>query len=211
MAKIYLISPPKINLQEFSLDLKNALKTSLVPVFQLRLKDYPRDEIEKFAKELKKICHDNNCLFLLNDNFDIALKIGADGVHMGSEDGSVAAVRSKSSQDFIIGASCYDSRHLAIEAAEQGADYLSFGTFFSSQTKNSKGKPTNEIIEWSHEMTDLPIVAIGGITDQNCSILIKSRIDFIAVISYVWQHPAGAPAALKTLNQAICKAENSTL
>ena len=99
MTKIYLISPPKIDLKSFSKNLESALKTSLVPVFQLRLKDYPKQEIKAIAQELKKICHANNCLFLLNDFYEMALEIEADGVHLGSEDGSIKIARQKSLQN----------------------------------------------------------------------------------------------------------------
>jgi len=200
MAKIYLISPPKIELNQFSKSLKNALKSELVPVFQLRLKDYENSEIIKISRELKKICHDFNSLFILNDSYKLALEAGADGVHVGDEDGSISEIKKTSPKNFVIGASCYDSRHLAVEAAEQGADYVSFGAFFPSVTKNSKGKPTTEIIEWCAEIMDVPIVAIGGINDKNCGPLVKSGADFLAVVSYVWQHPHGEEEAIKALN-----------
>lgn len=200
MAKIYLISPPKIELKDFSVSLKKAVTTGLVPVFQLRLKDYNRKEIILISKELKKICADNNCLFILNDDYKIALEIGANGVHLGCDDGLISQARKISEENFIIGASCYDSRHLAIMAAEEGADYISFGTFFPSKTKNSKGKPTVDIIKWSAEMMDLPIVAIGGINDGNCRPLIEAGADFVAVISYIWQHPEGVEVAIKNLS-----------
>lgn len=206
MTKIYLISPPKIELKQFSAQLEKALKTNLVPVFQLRLKGYENSEVKKIAKELLKICHANNCQFLINDFFEMALEIGANGVHLGAEDGSIKIAREKSKKinpNFVIGASCYDSKHLAMEAGEQGADYISFGTFFPSKTKNSKGKPTTEILEWANELLNIPTVAIGGITDQNCSTLVKAGADFLAVISYVWENPAGVEAALKKLKDSI--------
>lgn len=203
MSKIYLISPPRIDLKQFSQSLKVALNTGLVPVFQLRLKEYENAEIIKIARELKNICHDFNSMFILNDSYKMALEIGADGVHLGDEDGIILEAKKSAPQNFIIGASCYDSRHLAAEASEQGADYISFGAFFASQTKNSKGKPTTEILEWGREILDLPIVAIGGITDKNCAPLIKSGADFLAIISYVWQHPQGIQVALQNIDEVI--------
>lgn len=206
MSKIYLISPPKIALKTFSLELEKSLKTGLVPVFQLRLKDCPESEIKKSAQELQKICRANNCLFLLNDSYDMALEIGADGVHLGVEDGSIKIARQKSQKinpGFVIGASCYDSKHLVMEAGEQGADYVSFGAFFESKTKQSRGKPTAEIIAWCNDFVNLPITVIGGINDQNCVPLVKAGADFIAVISYVWDHPASVVEAIKKLNFAI--------
>ena len=107
-------------------------------------------------------------------------------------------------QNFLIGASCYDSKHLAMEAGEQGADYLSFGAFFESKTKKSRGNPSLEILEWSNEILNLPTVAIGGITADNCAPLVKSGADFLSVISYVWDHPEGEEAALIKLSQ-VCK------
>lgn len=205
MSQIYLISPPKIELKTFSQELEKALKTALVPVFQLRLKNYEAAELKKISQELKKICHQNNCQFLLNDSFDLALEIGADGVHLGAEDGSIKLAREKSKKtnpNFVIGASCYDSKHLAMEAGEQGADYISFGAFFESKTKKSRGKPTLEILEWANEITNLPTVAIGGITDQNCTSLVKAGADFLSVISYVWEHPEGVEKALINLDFA---------
>lgn len=204
MSQIYLISPPKIESKTFLPRLERALKTNLVPVFQLRLKEYSNSEFTQIAKEIKKICDNNNCLFLLNDSLEIALNIGANGVHLGAEDGSILSARKNSPENFLIGASCYDSRHLAMEAGEQGADYLSFGAFFESKTKKSRGKPSLEILEWSNEILNLPTVAIGGITADNCAPLVKSGTDFISVISYVWDHPEGEEAALIKLSQ-VCK------
>ncbi len=204
MSQIYLISPPKIELLNFSKRLEKALKTNSVPVFQLRLKEYSNSELIQIAKEIKKICDNNNCLFLLNDSLEIALNIGANGVHLGAEDGSILSARKNSPKNFLIGASCYDSRHLAMEAGEQGADYLSFGAFFESKTKKSRGNPSLEILEWSNEILNLPTVAIGGITADNCAPLVKSDVDFLAVISYVWDHPEGEEVALMRLSQ-ICK------
>ena len=203
MTQIYLISPPKIELKSFSAKLISALKTKLIPTFQLRLKNYEKSEIKKISQELKKICEDYNCLFLLNDNLEIALDIGAKGVHLGSSDGSIFFARKNSPENFVIGASCYDSKHLAIEACEQGADYVSFGAFFPSKTKISSGKPTVEILEWSNEILNVPSVAIGGITDENCHLLVKSKVDFLAVISYVWDNPKGEGVAIYNLSEAI--------
>ncbi len=203
MTKIYLISPPKIELESFSKRLEDVLKTGLIPVFQLRLKDYKNDEIREISKELKEICHKNNCLFLLNDSLDIALEIRADGVHLGVDDGSIAQAREKSPENFIIGASCYDSKHLAMEAVEQGADYISFGAFFESRTKKSRGNPEPAIITWADEILNVPIVTIGGINDENCSILVKSGADFVSVISYIWDNKKGEVEAAKELSKVV--------
>ena len=203
MAQIYLISPPQIELKDFSLKLEKALKTGLIPAFQLRLKNYSLSEVKKISQEIKKICDDNNCLFLLNDFYEIALEVGASGVHVGIDDKKISQIRQNSPKNFIIGASCYDSKHLAMEAGEQGADYISFGAFFETQTKISRGKPSVEILSWASEILNLPIVAIGGINDKNCVELVKNGADFLAVISYVWQHPKGVEVAIKNLHQQL--------
>ncbi len=208
MTKIYLISPPKIDLAEFSKSLEAALKTRLVPVFQLRLKDYSEEEVKTIALELQKICKANNCLFIVNDSYELAVAIGADGVHLGADDGSIQIVKEKSlkdfaGKDFVIGASCYDSKHLAMEAGEQGADYISFGAFFPSKTKVSRGNPTLETVEWCNELIELPIVVIGGITDENCAPLVQAGADFLAVISHVWDNPEGVERAICNLDEAI--------
>jgi thiamine-phosphate pyrophosphorylase len=203
MAKIYLISPPKIDENHFYSNLDQALKTGLVPVFQLRLKDYPKSQIFKIAKEIKKICSENNCLFVINDFIDIALEVSAGGVHVGIDDEKIAKIRQMTPKNFVIGASCYDSRHYAMKAGEAGADYISFGAFFPTTTKIAKAQPSPEILTWADEMLNLPIVAIGGINDQNASKLVSHGADFLAVISYVWNHPEGIETALKKLS-AVC-------
>lgn len=203
MTKIYLISPEKIDLKNFSTRLENVLSTGLVPAFQLRLKGYEKKENIKIAHELKKICAENNCLFLLNDSYEMALEVGADGVHLGVEDGSIFEARKKSPKNFVIGASCYDSKDLVVDAGEQGADYVSFGAFFPSKTKTSRGKPTTEIISWAKEMTNLPVVTIGGINEKNCAELVRAGADFVSVISYVWDHPKGEVVAINLLHESV--------
>ncbi len=198
MTRIYLISPPKIDLKNFSIQLNKALQTNLVPIFQLRLKDYSDQDIKIYTKELIKICRDNNCLFILNDNFELALNLGCDGVHLGADDINKNIIKNKS-KNFLMGSSCYDSKHLAMESAEMGFDYLSFGAFFESKTKISKGKPDISIINWASEILNLPVVAIGGINANNCGIFAKNNIDLIAVISFVWEHSSGVKKALEEL------------
>ncbi len=204
MTKIYLISPPKIDLDNFAKQLELALQTKKVPVFQLRLKGYSDDEIIQIGKKLLQICHQNQTLFILNDRLDLALKLSADGVHLGGDDGDILNARKNSPKDFVIGTSCYDSRHMAVEAVEAGADYVSFGAFFPSVTKNSKGKPTPEILNWCDEILDAPSVAIGGINPENCGPLVAAKADFIAVISYVWDNKNGVVEAIEQLAKA-CK------
>lgn len=204
MTKIYLISPPKINVDDFAHNLDLALGTKKIPTFQLRLKDYDDEEVVFIGKKLLKICHQYKTLFILNDRLDLALKIGADGVHLGVDDGNIALARKMVTKNFIIGASCYDSKHLAVEAVEAGADYVSFGTFFPSNTKNSLGKPTPEILQWGNEILDVPLVAIGGINANNCQIIAQAGADFIAVVSGIWQSQVGIEQAINDLSAKLC-------
>jgi len=183
---VYLVSPPKINPAKFFISLDKCLATGLVSIFQLRLKNYKKSEILKIASESKKICHLHNCRFIINDSFEIAKKVVADGVHVGFDDGEISEIRNNSSKNFIIGASCYDSKILAQNAEKSGASYISFGAFFPSKTKISKGKPTPEILTWAKQNLASPIVAIGGIDENNFESLLNAGADYVAIISAVW-------------------------
>jgi len=205
MTQIYLISPPKIILSDFIVSLSNALKTNLVPVFQLRLKDYSPIDVAKIAKQIQKVCKDYNCQLILNDYPNIALDLELDGVHLGEHDAKIAEVRKQVPDYFTIGASCYNSKHRAMQAGEDGANYLAFGAFFPTTTKQIKYYADVELLQWAIELLNLPIVAIGGITADNCANLVKNKADFLAVISFVWQHSLGEKEALNQLYLAINK------
>lgn len=205
MTQIYLISPPKIILSEFILSLKNALSTNLVPVFQLRLKEYSQTDVAKIAKQIQKICKDYNCQLILNDYPNIALDLELDGVHLGKDDAKIAEVRKQVPDYFTIGASCYNSKHKAMQAGEDGANYLAFGAFFPTTTKKIEYYADVDLLQWATELLNLPIVAIGGINASNCASLVKNKADFLAVISFVWQHALGEKEALNQLHLAINK------
>lgn len=220
---LYLISPPQINnLPAFAQQLDAALSVGGVGAFQLRLKSEeiingrltsPHAENElviEAARILLPICKKYNIAFLLNDNAQLAKEIGADGVHLGQEDGDIASARKILGDDAVIGATCHASRHLAMEAGEQGADYVAFGAFFPTTSKTAEalehwGTPTPEILQWWSQDTVIPCAAIGGITPQNCAPLVQAGADFLAVISYIWQHPQGAATAVAEFNAAIRK------
>lgn len=203
MTQIYLISPPQLNLESFSQELLKVVKTNKIPIFQLRLKNYHKSEIKKIAQELKKICDDHNVLFFINDDFQLAVEIDASGVHLGIDDINYSqqiSLIKKNHQKLIVGVSCYDSKKLALEAKEQGADQISFGAFFASPTKISRGSPKIDLIDWAKENLNLPIIGIGGINQQNYQILVDKKIDYIALISYVWSHPISPVEAIKKLS-----------
>ncbi len=197
MTKLYLISPPDFDLEDFDKKLREILQECEVPVFQLRLKNKTDQEVKTYAQKLLETCNELNCMFILNDYVDIALEIGAHGVHVGCDDKNIADIRQKAGENFMIGASCYDSRDLALQAELDGANYISFGAFFPTTTKKTTSRPSLSIVKWAQEMLNLPITAIGGISPVNCKGLVQSEVDFICVISYIWDNEAGPCAAIK--------------
>ncbi len=198
MVKIYLISPPKINLQNFSLKLEQALATKRISRFQLRLKNIPEQEIEDNAIKLQNICKKYNVPFILNDNFDLALKIKSQGVHLGNTDGKISIIKKSAPKNFIIGASCYDQENRIKEAIDANVNYISLGAFFDSKTKKSQGKPSVDLIKYCKYLTNIPVICIGGIDNQNYQQLTNKGADEIAVISYIWDHKKGVEYAIKS-------------
>jgi thiamine-phosphate pyrophosphorylase len=198
--RLYLITPPRLEPKAFSDALKRALSGGDVASLQLRLKDVSDDDILRAGELLVPIAQRANVAFIVNDRPDLAVQLGADGVHVGQEDASYADARDYLGPDRIVGVTCHNSRHLAIEAAEQGADYVAFGAFFPTATKEPKTRAEPEIIEWWSDMMVVPCVAIGGITVDNAIPLIEAGADFLAVASGVWDHPSGPAAAVKAFN-----------
>lgn len=167
---------------------------------QLRLKDLPDAEILRAGELLMPIVQAANAAFIVNDRADLAKRLGADGVHIGQEDTPYAEARALMGPKGIVGVTCHDSRHLAMEAAEAGADYVAFGAFFETTTKQAKTKADPAILTWWQEMMTAPCVAIGGITPENGRVLVEAGADFLAVSSGVWDHPDGPDVAVKRLN-----------
>lgn len=196
--QLYLISPPEIEPIAFGEDLKRAIAggPDIVGAFQLRLKDVHDDDVLRAAEVLIPVCAEYDIPFLVNDRPDLATASGADGVHIGQSDASYDDARALLGDQKTIGVTCHDSRHLAMTAGEKGADYVAFGAFFPTTTKDAKYHPDPEILEWCSSMTVLPCVAIGGITQENCTPLIGAGADFLAVVSAVWNFPAGPEAAV---------------
>ena len=180
--------------------LKRALDAGDVASVQLRLKDSPDDDVLRAGEILMPVTQRADAAFILNDRPDLAARLGADGVHIGQEDVSYAEARAIMGRDRIVGVTCHNSRHLAVEAAEAGADYVAFGAFFPTTTKDPKTRTEPELIEWWSQTMVVPSVAIGGITVENCRVLIDAGADFLAVASGVWDYPAGPAAAVKAFN-----------
>ena len=198
--RLYLITPPRFEPKAFAETLTRALDAGDVGCVQLRLKDVPDDDILRAGEMLMPITQRSGAAFILNDRPDLAARLGADGVHIGQEDASYAEARAAMGRDRVDGVTCHNIRHLGIEAAEAGADYVAFGAFFPTMTKDAKTRAESEIIQWWSEMMVVPCVAIGGITVDNCKVLIEAGADFLAVASGVWEYPQGPAAAVKAFN-----------
>jgi thiamine-phosphate pyrophosphorylase len=202
MAELYLLTPPKID-ADFAEVLARTLDAGRVSALQLRLKEHSDADIEALAPKLIEIAHQRGVSVILNDNPALAAKLGCDGVHIGQEDGSIRDARAVLGPKAIIGVTCHDSRHLAMTAGEQGADYVAFGAFFDTATKSPKTRADLDILVWWTELFELPCVAIGGITLETASGVIAAGADYIAVCGGVWSHPDGPEAACAGLSQLL--------
>jgi thiamine-phosphate pyrophosphorylase len=206
VSRLYLITPPALEPQSFAGKLAEALDAGDVACVQLRLKNTSDDTIRRAAEILRPVAQARGAAFLMNDRADLALACGCDGVHVGPEDTPYVEARALLGPSRIVGVTCRDSRHEAIAAAEAGADYVAFGAFFPTRSKEAKAVAEPEILRWWSEIMIVPCVAIGGITPENCSPLVKAGADFLAVIAAVWDHPQGPGAAVKAFTQAIAAA-----
>ena len=194
-AKLYLISPQDVG-GAFPDRLKAALEPGVAAAFQLRVKDVDEHELARLAEPLQRSCADADVAFIVNDSMALAKRLGADGVHLGQSDGDIREARALLGPGAQIGRTCHDSRHLAMEAGEAGADYVAFGAFYPTTTKPSDYRPEPAILSWWATLFEVPCVAIGGITPDNAKPLVDAGADFIAVCQAVWgQDDPGAAVA----------------
>jgi len=205
LTKIYLITPPKIDKNFFFTSLENVLSTTIVSCLQVRLKNIEDKKIIEICKIIKPICDKYKIPLILNDRLDLVKSCKANGVHLGQNDKSVKEARKYLSSNYIIGASCYNSKHLAMEAAENGADYVAFGSFFESKTKVPKVKVKKSILEDWNFISNIPCVAIGGITPVNCKELVKAGADHIAVIGSIWNSDKPPEKAIMDFKKILIK------
>jgi thiamine-phosphate pyrophosphorylase len=203
--RLYLISPLDVE-GLFPDRLARALDAAPVAAFQFRVKGLDDHAAAKLAEPLQTICAARDVAFIVNDSVSLAKRLGADGVHLGQKDGDVREVRERLGRDAQIGVTCHDSRHLAMEAGEAGADYVAFGAFFPTTTKEVEHRATEDLLEWWQLVFELPCVAIGGITPANCAPLVRAGADFLAVSSAVW---SGDEAAAVQAFAAVIKAARS--
>lgn len=201
--RLYLITPATIEIERFADDLAAALGAGDAACLQLRLKDVSDDTIRDATAALMPIARAYGVAFIINDRPDLASELDADGAHIGQEDMGYAEARALVGADRILGVTCHDSRHLAMEAAEAGADYVAFGAFFPTTTKEPKTRVEAEMLTWWAELFEVPSVAIGGITIDNGATLVQAGANFLAVSAGVWDHPAGPAQAVADFNKMI--------
>ena len=202
--RLYLITPPTLP-PDFANTLAAALDAGDVASLQLRLKDAPPDAVERAVDALMPVAHARDVAFLLNDDAILAARLGCDGAHLGQSDGDHAGARMLL-DGRILGITCHDSRHLAMTAGEGGTDYVAFGAFFDTSTKHTVHRPDSDILSIWQETMQIPCVAIGGITADNCSPLVQAGADFLAISNAIWSAPDGPAAAVRRLEAAIAAA-----
>ena len=183
--QLYLISPLDVS-GAFPDRLARALDAAPVAAFQFRVKGLDEHAAARLAEPLQELCAARDVTFIINDAIGLAKRLGADGVHLGQSDGSVADARAALGRDAQIGVTCHASRHLAMEAGDVGADYVAFGAFFPTATKVTEHRAELDLLIWWQGIFELPCVAIGGITPGNCTPLVSAGADFLAVSGAVW-------------------------
>jgi len=202
--QLYLITPPRIaDHTAFARDLEAALSAGPVPALQIRLKDVSLDEIRALTRLITPVAHKYGTAVIMNDHVDLAKELRLDGVHVGQSDTPYKEARKRLGLDAMIGVTCHDSRHLAMEAAEAGADYVAFGAFYPTQTKTVEHMAELEILTIWQETMETPCVAIGGITAANAPEVAAAGADFIAVSGAVWTHADGPAAGISALLASI--------
>jgi thiamine-phosphate pyrophosphorylase len=205
--RIYLVTPPALDPPAFRDQLAAALDADDVAAVQLRLKDADDDAIRRAIDLLRPVAQSRGVAFLLNDRPDLARASGCDGAHVGQGDMPARTARALLGPDLTLGVTCHNSRDLAMKAGENGADYVAFGAFFPTGTKQAATRADPALLSWWSDLMELPCVAIGGITAANCGPLVEAGADFLAVIGAVWNDSDGPAAAIRAVNAAIRSAQ----
>jgi len=208
--QLYIITPPKLVPEAFAPHLARALDEGHVAALQLRLEDADEATWAKAIEKLMPIAHERNVAFLINNHVDLCHKMDADGVHLGIHDMRISEARKILGPDKTIGASCMDSKHLGMTAAEQGADYVSFGPFFTARSPYypqenyaPKYMVSPNILTWWSAIMEAPCVAAGGIKPSNCRDLVKAGADFICASTSIWEYTGGAAVAIRDFQEAM--------
>jgi thiamine-phosphate pyrophosphorylase len=204
--RLYLVTPPSLDPVPFARLLETALDAGDVACVQLRLKDVSDDAVKHAIDVLRPVAQSRGVAFLVNDRPDLAVQFGCDGAHVGQEDTDAKAARNILGE-LTLGVTCHNSREMAFDAGEAGADYVAFGAFFPTVTKDAPTRAEPEILQWWSELMELPCVAIGGIDAHNCAPLVRAGADFLAVVGAVWSHKDGPAAGVRAMNEAIRTAQ----
>ena len=201
--QIYLITPPRFELGSFRDRLASALDAGPVAAVQLRLKETSEDTIRRAVEVLCPVAQARGAAFILNDRPDLAGALGCDGAHVGQTDMPAREARKLLGPELSLGVTCHGSRDLAMQAGEDGADYVAFGAFFPSPTKDAEIGAGPELLRWWSELMELPCVAIGGITAENCGDIVRAGADFVAVSHAVWGFEGGEAEGVRAMQRAI--------
>ena len=203
--RLYLVTPTTAG-PAFADTLARALDAGDVAAVQLRLKEADDEQWRRAIDALRPVAQSRGAAFLLNDRADLVRETGCDGVHVGQTDMAATAARALIGKALTLGVTCHDSRDLAMQAGEDGADYVAFGAFFPTTTKEAPTRAEPDLLAWWAELMELPCVAIGGITAANCAPLVVAGASFLAVVGAVWAHPDGEAAGVRAMNAAIAGA-----
>jgi thiamine-phosphate pyrophosphorylase len=204
--RLYLVTPPALEPESFRDRLAAALDAGDVAAVQLRLKEADDAAVRRAIAVLAPLAQSRGVAFLVNDRPDLAVAMGCDGAHVGQTDMSAREARRILGPERLLGVTCHASRDLAMQAGEDGADYVAFGAFFPTATKEAPTRAEPEVLRWWSELMEIPCVAIGGITAENCAPLVGAGADFLAVVGAVWNHPQGPAAGVRALDAAIAAA-----
>lgn len=200
--QLYLLTPPRID-DAFPALLEETLDAGAVAALQIRLKDHSEAEVRTYLPRLIEIAQSRGIAAIVNDSPDLAREFRADGVHIGQQDTPYAEARATVGPKAIVGVTCHASRDFAMKAGENGADYVAFGAFYPTQTKEPKAQASLDILEWWSEIFEIPCVAIGGITTLNAGPLIEAGADYLAVSSGIWSHPSGPQAGVAEFSRLL--------
>ena len=203
LCRLYLVTPPILDPVTFVTPLSKALDVGGVAYVQLRLKPADKTMIYHACDVLRPVVQERNVAFIVNDHAQIAAQAGCDGVHIGQQDDSYAQARSWVGEKSIVGVTCHDDYHLAVNMATMGANYVAFGAFFFTTTKLSRTRPSLELLSWWQSSMSTPCVAIGGIKPENCAALVRRGAPLLAVMSGIWNHPTGPAEAVHAFNDVI--------
>lgn len=182
LAGLYAITDPHLCPDDRLLTQVQQALEGGVQLLQYRNKTAPAEHCRQQATAILACCREHDVPLLINDDIALAKQIGADGVHLGQTDSDVVAARQYLGNQAIIGVTCHDSLELAMRAQQQGANYVAFGRFFTSNTKPDAPPAAPAILSLAKQTLDIPLCAIGGITPDNARLLLDAGADLLAVI-----------------------------